>query len=120
MDEEIRKLLAEWQTLKTELQQHHRNREGKQVIELMKKGIELFRQFLFYCNDFSGSASPNQEVSLSLVKNKPVNGEERLDFITAKPGLFHSFVQLSELMMEQEKIYQKKQAIEKGLSRKSK
>ena len=53
---------------------------------------------------------------LTLLEMKPVNLEERLGFIISRPTLFHSYRQLTELMVEQEKLYAKKNIVKKRLS----
>jgi len=44
---------------------------------------------------------------------KPVNVQERLNFIETKPRLYHSYVQLAELFSEQEKLFAKNKALNK-------
>jgi hypothetical protein len=78
----------------------------------MKKGIGLFLQFLFWSNDKQIAVLAN--TSLSLLEVKPVNIDERLGFIISRPNLFHSYRQLSELMVEQEKLYAKKNIVKKA------
>lgn len=111
MEEEIKSLLLQWANLKTEIEQHHRNREQKELRDLMVKGIELFYQFLFRSND--KDFIKKVPGVFSFLEFKPVNVSERIEFISERPLLFHSFIQLAELMVEQEKIYQKKLAMKK-------
>jgi hypothetical protein len=46
-------------------------------------------------------------------KHKPINAEERLDFVIKKPAMYHSFIQLQQLFSECHKLYYKLKAIEK-------
>ena len=78
----------------------------------MKKGIGLFLQFLFWSNDRPISAI--ESTPLNLLEIKPVNLEERLGFIISRPNLFHSYRQLSELMVEHEKLFAKNKIIKKA------
>lgn len=98
-------ITAGWKDLKAAIEgQHHlRNKAG--ISAEMRKGIGLFLQFLFWSNQ--KPVCLLNLGNLSDLKIKPVNIEERLNFILSRPGLFHSFVQLSELMTEQEKAFAK-------------
>lgn len=117
MDPEVMKLLQEWQTVKVQLEEQHRNRSQQEVIKLMKQGIHLFLQFLLKSNEREETSL--NDLNFSQLSLKPVNAAERIEFIKTRPALFHSFIQLSELMGELEKIYQKNQAIKKASRRKS-
>jgi hypothetical protein len=104
--ESITSLLQEWKDTKEELEVLFREREQKNAQELMTKGISLFKQFLTLSNRVPGSLDePFKSIQLDF---KPVNLEERLGFVMSRPALFHSYRQLSELMIEQEKLYVKK------------
>ena len=78
----------------------------------MEKGIGLFIQFLSWSNDSQLTLKNLNQ--LTLLEIKPVNVEERLGFIISRPNLFHSYRQLSELMVEQEKLYAKKNIVKKA------
>jgi hypothetical protein len=97
-------------------------KEEKQVIEeifkkrgkakaRVQKGISLFIQLLHLVNDQAEVIDP---LDLSQLKIKPINVQERLDFIIKRPSLYHSFIQLNELMTELEKQYIKQLAIKKA------
>jgi hypothetical protein len=105
-------LLADWKKVKEELEVLYRERDQKSTIDGMKKGISLFIQFLFWTNEQPINSS--RSFSLEFLEVKPVNLEERLGFIIARPNLFHSYRQLSELMTEQEKLYAKKNILKKA------
>jgi hypothetical protein len=105
-------LFKEWQKVKEQLNVLHHEREQKNIGQNMKKGIGLFIQLLFWSN-----GRPVQLVEsfpFSEIDYKPVNVQERLDFIISRPKLFHSFIQLSELMTEQEKHFVKKNILKKA------
>jgi hypothetical protein len=109
-------LLTEWNTIKAELEILYRNRDQKNTLHGMKKGIGLFLQFLYWSNDSHVKVKELKPLdSLEII---PVNLDERLGFIINRPNLFHSYRQLSELMMEQEKLYAKKNIVKKRLSQK--
>ena len=46
---------------------------------------------------------------------KPINSGERLKFILSRMNNYHSFVQLTELFIEMEKLFWKQQDNEKGV-----
>jgi hypothetical protein len=110
--EVVSSLLNEWGRIKAQLEKLFLNRDQKNVSDMMKKGIELFVQFLFWSNDKSGSQI--EPIPFQRFDFKPVNMEERLGFIISRPNLYHSYRQLSELMVEQEKLYAKRSLIKKA------
>jgi hypothetical protein len=110
--ESISCLLKEWKDIKDQLEVLFRERKQHKTKPLMDQGINLFIQFLSLSNGLpelvDKSFIPNQ------YEFKPVNVEERLGFITSRPALYHSFRQLSELMVEQEKLFVRKSIIKKA------
>ncbi|MDN3016740.1 hypothetical protein PH210_11090 [Paenibacillus sp. BSR1-1] len=103
-DQEVMNILKEWKLVKERLDVSFRSRSFKNIKEWMEKGIELFIQFILKTNDrsfFQGTLQFDQ------LETKPINLEERLAFIKARPNLYHSYRQLSELMDEQEKHFAK-------------
>nr|WP_263325938.1 hypothetical protein [Neobacillus sp. Marseille-Q6967] len=112
--EAIQNLLTDWANLKENLHIMYEKRDQKNTLQGMKRGIVLFIQFLFWTNDHP--VKKNEPIQLSGLEIKPVNLDERLSFILSRPNLFHSYRQLSELMMEQEKLYAKKTIVKKRLT----
>jgi hypothetical protein len=106
MDNSLSHLLETWHQLKAEIEELHRQRKKEGTAEATQKGLELFLEFLFLSNDKPYSAL--ERVSFTDLEYKPVNLTERVDFILNRPGLFPSYIQLCELMVEQEKIFAKK------------
>lgn len=104
--------MLEWSALKEELEVHFKERSKQKVEEPMKKGIELFIEFLHSANESPPSLSP--QIDYDKLTIQPVNLQERLDFIIARPTAYHSFKQLEELMVELEKAYHKNRAIKRG------
>ncbi|RFU68462.1 hypothetical protein D0469_12040 [Peribacillus saganii] len=105
-------LFEKWNTNKLEAGQFFAERNVKKVERPMKEGLAIFISGLFWMNaqPVALSAWP---ASLTEISFKPVNAAERLDFILARPLLYHSYKQLSELMLELEKQYYKKIALQK-------
>lgn len=109
-NEQISLLLIRWKELNKELTELFEKRDRKKALPLMEEGVKTFIEFLFLSNEME----PNHGKEAILdIKWKPVNVAERLLFIEKRPDLYHSFIQLSELMNEQEKQFNKKIAIEK-------
>lgn len=112
MDEEILSILEEWNNVKAQLGELFRERNQKNTKALMEIGIDLFIQFLFKSNNkpvLAKESIPFDELAI-----KPVNIKERLGFIMARPNLYHSYRQLSELVIEQEKQFVKYTAMKKS------
>ncbi|MEK4029007.1 YpoC family protein [Pseudobacillus sp. FSL P4-0506] len=101
----------EWPRLKEQLERKFQQRD-REVHNEAKAMIALFLMNLFWSN--------GQPVQLHDWKQrirelsiKPVNVEERLEFIFKRPYSYHSYMQVSELMIEQEKQTAKYLAIKK-------
>jgi hypothetical protein len=105
-------LLEEWKTIKVKLEDNFRKRNQQETRELMEQGIQLFVMFMYLTNE--SSAVTEEKIPFEQFSYKPVNIEERLGFIQSRPNLFHSFRQLAELMVEQEKQFVKKNIKEKS------
>lgn len=108
-------ILEEWELMKPKIEELFRNRDQKNAKIQMQKGILLFKQFLAIAND-STIVSGEQIISYQQLICKPVNLEERLEFIVARPNLHHSYIQLAELMVELQKLFVKKNIIKKSSS----
>lgn len=109
--ESISALLTEWEKVKEAIRIPLQKRDKRSVIPPMRKGIGLFLQFLHWANGQPTKLCP--EIAYHLLEIKPVNVQERLDFVMERPGLHHSYMQLRELMIELEKGYEKSIALKK-------
>ncbi|MDQ0976191.1 hypothetical protein QFZ31_006069 [Neobacillus niacini] len=109
-------LLSKWDGVKSDLETLYGNRDQQATLQLMKKGIIYFIQFLYWSND--RQVNSKEPIPLNQFEIKPVNFEERLTYILSRPNLFHSYRQLSELFTEQEKLFAKKNIVKKRLSQK--
>lgn len=105
-------ILENWVALKAPLEELFRNRDQKNTMPMMEKGIELFIQFLCLTNEIQ--IEHEEPIPYQQMEFKPINLEERLGFIQSRPNLFHSYRQLTELMVEQEKLFGKKIALKKS------
>ncbi|WP_394232751.1 YpoC family protein [Niallia oryzisoli] len=104
----VLEVLKQWEIIKADLHETFSIRDQAGTVEPMKKGIGLFLELLYWCNGSPVLWKINKEVVL---ENKPVNWEERLDFILSYPNKYHSYIQLTELIVEMEKIFVKQQII---------
>jgi hypothetical protein len=103
-------IFDEWKAVKQNLKKLFEERDSKGAVQPMKKGIGLFLEAVYWCNHIPVRL---KEQNFDQLKVKPINVHERLQFIMNRPGHYHSFVQLSELMVEQEKHFVKMMAIKK-------
>jgi hypothetical protein len=115
-EENISIFLAKWDQVRPELETLYRNRDQKSTLQLMKKGISYFIQFLYWSND--RQVNSKEPIPFTVLELTPVNLEERLTYILSRPNLFHSYRQLSELFTEQKKLVAKKNIVKKRLSQK--
>ncbi|MDQ0218952.1 hypothetical protein ELQ35_10260 [Peribacillus cavernae] len=103
----INDLLARWLVLKEKAGKLFAERKAQETIEPMREGLSLLLSILFWLHSEPVHLM-DWEDKLARFPYKPVNTEERLRFILARPVLYHSFVQLGELFTELEKQYHKK------------
>lgn len=97
-------LLMEFEKVKAGLESKFKQRDSGNVLNSMRHLIGLFLEFLFWSNQLPVSFPLDK---LGKLTCKPINVEERLQFILSRPTMYHSYVQLIELMSEQEKAFSK-------------
>ena len=105
-------VVDEWKAAADEIQPLFKERNGKAALPLIVKGLQLYVMLLFWGNG-KPAVLYNVPASLSSLRIKPSNIEDRLAFIFEKPSLYHSFVQLGELFIETEKQIMKDMIIAK-------
>lgn len=105
-----KELIASWETEKEELKVLFQNRKAKQTLPLMVSSIAKLIQFVYWANNIPVDLAKWNTIEW---KFAPVNFKERMDFIFMKPTLHHSFIQLGEMFVEFEKIYEKALALKK-------
>jgi hypothetical protein len=110
--DQISNLLKEWENSRDQLETLFRERKYKNAKVLMEKGITLFIQFLSWSNEVP--VRQDEPLTFTQYEFKPVNVEERLGFVISRPNLYHSYRQLSELMIEQEKLFMKRNILKKA------
>ncbi|WP_052352813.1 YpoC family protein [Neobacillus dielmonensis] len=100
-----KRILKEWADMKHNLERLFRERDFKNVDAMMKQGIGLFIRFLYITNGQDDQPASRQPIPYQEFSVIPINLEERLEFVRNRPNLFHSYRQLSELMVELEKLF---------------
>ena len=111
-DQTIPTVMEEWGKIKEELTIKFSNRD-QAVGKLMRTGISLFYEVLYWSNN--QPVVLNDQIYGNLIK--PINSGERLKFILTRMNNYHSFVQLTELFIEMEKLFWKHQVIMKKASK---
>lgn len=102
----IELILKQWTSYHKSLKASYQARDFEFLLPLMKKGIACCFSILFWGNNQPVNLRKWEEKTETL-SYKPINFIERMTFILSRPKLFHSFVQLSELMEELTKTYYK-------------
>lgn len=98
------KVQRNWEEARLELDKCFKSREASRAKPIMEASVELFCEYLLDANGTD---------MIKKCEMKPVNVSERLEFIKGRPWLYHSYVQLSQLFSEQEKLVAKKIALNK-------
>lgn len=115
IEQSIPTLLNKWKIVKEELEEIFKKREKKKAYGLMKIGISLLIELIFWTNELPVQLRSMNDIEK--MKIHPVNINERLEFLLKQPAIFPSFIQLKELINEMEKLYAKKMAIKKASKR---
>ncbi|WP_453995497.1 YpoC family protein [Bacillus nitroreducens] len=106
-EKRISNVIENWDARKDNLTHLFQNREKAEIINLMKDAIDDFYNFLFLMNGKQVPADREKQEFLARLDYKPINLEERLQFVLNKPHQYHSFVQLNVLYLELLKLYAK-------------
>ncbi|WP_071459936.1 YpoC family protein [Bacillus massilinigeriensis] len=101
-EESLALLLQEWKTLIKSLKLLFAERRQKETTKEMQKAAAFFLEYLYWSN---GQPVEFPLERMDRLEGKPVNVRERISFILSRPALYASFVQLEEMMREQEKQY---------------
>ncbi|MCU9613678.1 hypothetical protein OEV98_08905 [Caldibacillus lycopersici] len=110
-------LREEWNQLYEEIHGLFRNREKQTIPVLMARASAVFIRLLFWSNQQPVQLKFLLE-RIETLEIKPANIGDRLGFIISNPLIHHSIVQLSELMLEQQKKYYKYLAMKKRATNK--
>jgi len=102
-EEIIPKLFAQWRNLHEQLEAFYKQRNVKEALPLMQKGIKLCIAILFWHNNRPITCQHWDSLEKSGF-SLPVNFSERISFIVSRPQLYASYKALSEIMVELEKL----------------
>ena len=111
-DQTIPSVMNRWENIKEELTIKFSKRDHD-VEELMRKGIALFYEVLYWSNN-------RPVVFYNLMDENLIHTNqfrERLKFIFSRMNSYHSFIQLTALFIEMEKLFWKHQVIMKKASK---
>lgn len=100
----VSQLVTDWPNLEKKLAQAFEERDSNECAKLMKLGIAIFIQALFWTNNLPVALTKIDE-NVEKLEWKPINVGERLQFILSRPNFHHSFIQLNELMKELKKQF---------------
>jgi hypothetical protein len=101
-----------WEELHGEIKTLFDNRNNKDTVVPMKRGIGYLIELIFWTNGLP--AQKKDQFDFETLNIKPVNIAERLQFLMRKPNIYPSFAQLNELMEEQKKQFSKYLALQKS------
>lgn len=106
-----------WHEERDRLESCFAKRDRASAREPMIRGLSYLLVCLHWLNGKRVANVREWEKEMDALALKPVNAIERLQFIFARPDLYHSFIQLNELFHETEKLYYKTLAAsKKGMS----
>ncbi|MFB7140867.1 YpoC family protein [Gottfriedia sp. NPDC056225] len=107
-DEIIKEMFEEWKEESVYISNYFKERNRKLAYEPMVRGLANFISILTWINGQILSNLNNILLELEKLEVKPINLNERISFVVNQPDHYHSFIQLSGLYTELEKLYYKK------------
>lgn len=101
----ISTVLSLWKEEKEEISILFRNRNKKEAKDPMVRFAGHLLSILHWMNGTPVVSLQNMNEQIERLEKKPVNFMERFLFIMKKPDHYHSFIQLTQLYEELEKLY---------------
>ncbi|MGD6781264.1 YpoC family protein [Sutcliffiella horikoshii] len=105
-------ILNKWKEKETHLNNLHEGRNRKEAREQIILPIAWFLQLLFWINGQPVRCLTDWKKESKKLKWKPINVDERLEFVIKKPEMYHAFIQLQQLYTESAKLFYKMKALE--------
>ena len=105
-------LLTEWKLLQEDLKSIFQKRDKANTLIPMKLGIGYLLESIYWSNGLPVSLGNSNDLDTLAIR--PVNITERVQFLFSRPGIYPSFIQLTELIEEQEKQFSKYLAIQRA------
>lgn len=112
----IPQIFEHWKKEKDEIAEYFKKRDRNRALQPMVLSLGHFISALFWINSIPVPSLSNLTEEIKTLPYKPINAEERVGFLLEQPNQYHSYVQLSELYQELEKIYYKMLTMKKRTS----
>lgn len=96
-------ILNKWKEKEGHLNSLHEIRDRMEAREQIILPIAWFLQLLFWMNGQPVRSLTDWKKEVSKLKWKPINVDERLEFVIKKPEMYHAFIQLQQLYTEDRK-----------------
>ncbi|MEH7454557.1 YpoC family protein [Gottfriedia acidiceleris] len=106
-DEIIKEMISEWKEESEHISYYFKQRNRNLACEPMIRGLANFISILTWINGQMLLNLNNLLLELDKLMIKPINLDERISFVLNQPDHYHSFIQLSGLYTELEKLYYK-------------
>ncbi|TYS68435.1 hypothetical protein FZC76_11950 [Sutcliffiella horikoshii] len=106
-------ILTSWKEKEILLNSLHEVRDRKEARKQIVLPIAWFLQLLFWMNGQPVRGLTDWKIEVCRLKWKPINVDERLEFVIKKPEMYHSFIQLQQLYTECAKLFYKIKVLEK-------
>jgi hypothetical protein len=112
----IPQIFGYWKKEKDGIAEYFKKRDRNRALQPMVLSLGHFISALFWINSIPVPALSNLTQEIKKLPHKPMNAGERVGFLLDQPNQYHSYVQLSELYQELEKIYYKMLTMKKRTS----
>lgn len=106
-DEIMKEMFMQWKEESVLLTGYFRLRNRKAALEPMLRGLANFISMTTWLNNKILTNANNLLIELDSLTIKPINLNERISFVMKQPDHYHSYIQLSGLYSELEKLYYK-------------
>jgi len=106
-DEIMKEMFLQWKEESELLTGYFRIRNRKAALEPMLRGLANFISITTWLNNKILTNVFDLISELDSLTIKPINLNERINFVIKQPDHYHSFIQLSGLYTELEKLYYK-------------
>ncbi|WP_233252993.1 MULTISPECIES: YpoC family protein [unclassified Geobacillus] len=117
IEQSIPAVLQLWNEEKEMLEGCFAKRDRRSARAPMIRGLSYLLSCLFWLNGKRVKNVRHWQEEIRALPLKPVNCPERLQFVFDRCDIYHSFIQLSELLEETAKLAYKQMAINKRMSR---
>lgn len=107
LDTIMKEMFMQWKEESELLTGYFRKRNRQAALEPMLRGLANFISITTWLNNKILTNANELLVVLDSLTNKPINLNERISFVMKQPDHYHSFIQLSSLYTELEKLYYK-------------